>query len=228
MGSVNMLPSGGGPGPSPFQAPRRWRVAVLGAITCVLLAGCGQVQGAHPSTVGVRPVASPRPSPQYSPNGENEAPGPGIATYEVVSKKTARPKRVSEKSPFALCPVRGSGYVADDFGAPRYAGGYHPHQGNDIFAPQGTPIVTPFDGLAVRSPNLLGGNAVKVLGQFGYAYNAHLSAYGKTGPVRAGEIVGYVGNTGDALGGPPHNHFEWHPGGGPAIDPFPFLLKVCG
>ena len=196
------------------------------AAMCLVLFGCGQVPGAHPRGVGVQAVASP--SPQYSPNGENEAPPPGVVTYEVRSTSSSKPKTTTAKSPFAICPVRGSGYFADDFGAPRYAGGYHPHQGNDIFAPAGTPIVAPFDGVALRTPNVLGGNAVKVLGQFGYVYNAHLAAYGKTGPVRMGEIVGYVGNTGDALGGPPHDHFEWHPAGGPAIDPFPFLLEVCG
>jgi murein DD-endopeptidase MepM/ murein hydrolase activator NlpD len=223
MGRANSLPSGGGPGPSPGIA--RGRLNMAAAAMFLLLFGCGQVPGAHPRAVGVRAVASP--SPQYSPNGENQPPPPGVVTYEVVTTRSAKPKKTSVKSPFAICPVRGNGYFANDFGAPRYAGGYHPHQGNDVFAPAGTAIVAPFDGLAVRTPNLLGGNAVKVLGQFGYVYNAHLSAYGKTGPVRTGEIVGYVGNTGDALGGPPHNHFEWHPGGGPAINPFPFLLDVC-
>ena len=84
-------------------------------------------------------------------------------------------------------------------------------------------------------------------GAHGYAYNAHISRYGTLGAVRAGTVIGFVGNTGDASGGPYHDHFEWHPQplpppplhvspygasvvgrpGDPAIDPFPFLQGVC-
>jgi murein DD-endopeptidase MepM/ murein hydrolase activator NlpD len=128
---------------------------------------------------------------------------------------------------FLLCPVDQPRSFSDDFGFPRWAGGFHTHQGNDIFAPLGTPVRAPFDGDAVSSANTLGGEAVKVFGVQGWVYNAHLSAYGKLGQVKAGTIIGYVGNTGDAAGGPTHDHFEWHPGGGPAVNPFPFLQKVC-
>ncbi len=144
--------------------------------------------------------------------------------------------------PFQYCPVQGSHAYGDSFGEPRYAGGYHPHAGVDIFAPEGTPIVAPFDGNATEAPNGLGGNAVIVYGSQGYVYNAHLSSYGNVGSVSAGEVIGYVGNTGDAAGGPTHDHFEWHPNVipadlyrsqygytviGDAIDPFPYLNLVC-
>ena len=130
--------------------------------------------------------------------------------------------------PIGFCPVRGPHEVADDFGAPRWVGGsYHAHMGNDIFAPYGTPIVAPFDGRAVASPGGLGGLAVKVHGAAGYVYNAHLSRYGTLGTVDAGTVVGYVGTTGNAAGGSPHDHFEWHPGGGSAVDPHADLTQVC-
>jgi murein DD-endopeptidase MepM/ murein hydrolase activator NlpD len=136
---------------------------------------------------------------------------------------------ISRIRPFAVCPVAGPHAIADDFGIwvhhPKEEGGDHIHQGNDIYAPTGTPIVAPFDGVAAASPNKIGGLAVKVIGEFGYVYNAHLSRYGKLGVVGKGDVVGYVGATGNAGG--PHNHFEWHPGGGHAVDPYPFLMQVC-
>ncbi len=130
-------------------------------------------------------------------------------------------------APFLICPVDPPRSYSDDFGAPRWAGGFHTHQGNDIFAPLGTPVRAPFEGNAVDAVNGLGGLAVKVFGADGWVYNAHLSAYGTLGQVQAGAIIGYVGNTGDAVGTPPHDHFEWHPGGGAAVNPYPFLQQVC-
>jgi peptidoglycan hydrolase CwlO-like protein len=143
---------------------------------------------------------------------------------------------------FQVCPVDAPHAYSDDFGAPRDGPPPHPHMGNDIFAPLGTPIRAPFPGTAVETNNGLGGRGVTVYGALGYAYNAHLSRYGALGAVAAGTIVGYVGNTGDAAGGPTHDHFEWHPGVIPAnpwkspygytvidgaIDPFPYLNAVC-
>ena len=128
---------------------------------------------------------------------------------------------------FSYCPVAGTPQVADNFGVTVDLPGVpvHIHQGNDISAPTGTPIVAPFDGVAVATSSDLGGMSVDVMGDAGHVYNAHLSSYGELGPVTAGTIVGYVGSTGDATG--PHDHFEWHPNDGPAVDPYPFLAAVC-
>jgi murein DD-endopeptidase MepM/ murein hydrolase activator NlpD len=142
--------------------------------------------------------------------------------------------------PLKYCPVDQPRAVYDGFGAPRYGGGYHPHAGNDIIAPQGTPIRAPFDGTARASYNGLGGNAVYVYGDLGYVYNAHLMQTGYTGPVSAGQVIGYVGATGDTS--TPHDHFEWHPNVipsnwpvspygysviGTAVNPWPLLTQVC-
>jgi murein DD-endopeptidase MepM/ murein hydrolase activator NlpD len=139
-----------------------------------------------------------------------------------------------------VCPVGQPHAVYDGFGAPRYAGGYHMHAGNDIIAPEGTPIYATFDGYAQAGYNTLGGNSVNVYGDLGYTYNAHLRAPGYTGPVQAGDIIGYVGATGDT--NTPHDHFEWHPNVipsnwqespygvaviGDAVNPFPLLSQVC-
>ncbi|HEX8099445.1 MAG TPA: M23 family peptidase, partial [Actinomycetota bacterium] len=72
-----------------------------------------------------------------------------------------------------------------------------------------------------------GGLGVYVQGAKGFVYNAHLSRLGKMGQVKTGDIIGYVGQSGNARYTAPHDHFEWHPGGGSAIDPFPFLNQVC-
>jgi murein DD-endopeptidase MepM/ murein hydrolase activator NlpD len=127
--------------------------------------------------------------------------------------------------PLKVCPVRGFHSISDDFGAPRHTGGYHPHQGNDISASYGAPIVAPFDGQATAMTNELGGLGVKVYGPNGHVYNGHLSRLGTLGWVRAGTVIGYVGVSGDATG--PHDHFEWHPWNGPAVDPHVYLLRAC-
>jgi peptidoglycan hydrolase CwlO-like protein len=145
---------------------------------------------------------------------------------------------------FKVCPVDQPRAVYDGFGAPRYSGGYHPHAGNDVVAPMGTAIRAPFAGTARSSYNTLGGSAVYVYGTLGYVYNAHLSSYSSNsnGPVAAGDVIGYVGDSGDALGGVPHDHFEWHPNVipsnwprspygytviGGALNPYPLLSQVC-
>jgi len=139
-----------------------------------------------------------------------------------------------------VCPVGQPHAVYDGFGAPRFAGGYHPHAGDDILAPQGTPIYATFDGFAQAGYNILGGNSVDVYGDLGYTYNAHLVEPGFTGNVSAGDVIGYVGATGDTS--TPHDHFEWHPNVipsnwpsspygysviGDAVNPFPLLSQVC-
>ena len=128
---------------------------------------------------------------------------------------------------FRRCPVDGTVDIADNFGVMVRIPGVpvHVHQGNDMMAATGTPIVAPFNGYASVSQSELGGLSVRVTGIKGYVYNAHLSALGTLGEVHAGQVVGYVGSTGDATA--PHDHFEWHPGGGSAVDPNPFLSVVC-
>jgi hypothetical protein len=129
---------------------------------------------------------------------------------------------------FRECPLRGPHQIADNFGITVRLPGVpvHRHMGNDVSAGTGTPIVAPFDGYASGSQGELGGMEVRVHGDRGYIYNAHLSAFGSLGYVRAGDVVGYVGSTGDATG--PHDHVEWHPNDGSAVDPNPYLVAACG
>jgi peptidoglycan LD-endopeptidase LytH len=129
-----------------------------------------------------------------------------------------------------VCPVQGPVSFTDTFGAPR--GGGRTHKGNDLFAPAGTPLVAVTNGSVWFQADPLGGNAAYVEGNDGNTYYyAHLSDYvGGARPVRAGELIGHVGTTGDASDAPPQLHFEIRPGGpnGQAIDPYPTLAAHCG
>jgi murein DD-endopeptidase MepM/ murein hydrolase activator NlpD len=149
---------------------------------------------------------------------------------QVVPRSSERPrKEVPERggTTFEACPVDRPHRYIDDFGDARLSGGFHRHEGIDIFAPYGTPVRAPFDGKVRRSSNWAGGLAVIVTGRNGFVYNAHLSAIGKLGRVAAGDVIGYVGDSGNARGASPHDHFEWHPGGGPARNPYRLLRETC-
>lgn len=128
--------------------------------------------------------------------------------------------------------------VPDTFWAPRSGGRLH--QASDILAARGTPVLAAGDGVIVRvGQNRLGGNiiyAIDVAGRYVYYY-AHLDGFTaelREGQlVRQGEILGYVGSTGNAAAGAPHLHFQLmrrpedgsiH--GGEPIDPRPLFTLV--
>jgi peptidoglycan LD-endopeptidase LytH len=123
-------------------------------------------------------------------------------------------------------PVSGltAAAVQSEFGAARDAG-RRQHQGIDIFAPRLTPVLAVADGTARTGTNGLGGKVVWLRGGvFGASfYYAHLEewAFAGTARVRAGDVVGYVGNSGNAHTTSPHLHFGIYDGG--AIDPLPFI-----
>jgi murein DD-endopeptidase MepM/ murein hydrolase activator NlpD len=114
-------------------------------------------------------------------------------------------------------PVYGPAAFVDTFGAARATTGWH--HGEDIFAPLGAPVLAVADGTLFQVGwNDVGGNRLWLRDSSGNEfYYAHLSAFSPLAvegrPVRAGEVVGFVGTTGDADGTPPHLHFEIHPVG---------------
>jgi murein DD-endopeptidase MepM/ murein hydrolase activator NlpD len=118
-----------------------------------------------------------------------------------------------------MCPMSGAAY-GDSWGAPRSGG--RRHEGVDMLAPAGTPIIAVTSGLVTFKRNALGGNAVSLAGDNGNRYYyAHLSGYeGISRRVVQGEVIGYNGDSGNATG-IPHLHFEVHPGGGLAVNPTP-------
>jgi len=114
--------------------------------------------------------------------------------------------------------------VADTWGAARSNG--RRHEGIDIFAPKGTAVVSTTRGIVTRvGTNRLGGQVVFVLGPgFERHYYAHLDRFGtfrEGDVVQAGDVLGYVGNTGNARGTPPHLHYGIYRGG--ARNPHPRL-----
>lgn len=121
-------------------------------------------------------------------------------------------------------------WSGDDWHAPRVG---HLHQGTDIFAAIGTPLYAVVNGVIERAHPVeqgLGGITLWVDGDDGnHYYYAHMTRI-KPGitdgvRVRSGEVVGFVGKTGNARTTPAHLHFEIHPGGGDAINPIPILSK---
>ena len=128
-------------------------------------------------------------------------------------------------------PVAGPRAFSDDFGAPRHQG---EHQGIDILAAPGTPVVAVADGVIERMSRAdtgLGGIRVWLRDDAGTTYYfAHLrSIPAGIEPgvrVKAGRVIGAVGRTGDARGGVFHLHFEMHPHGGRAVDPYPELRAL--
>jgi murein DD-endopeptidase MepM/ murein hydrolase activator NlpD len=124
------------------------------------------------------------------------------------------------------CPVAGPHAFSNDWHQPRSGGRLH--QGNDILAPRGTPVVANVSGTVNRHSSSLGGLSYYLRGDDGNTYyGAHLQSYAAQGRVSIGTVIGYVGTSGNASGGPPHLHFEIHPGGGAAVNPYPTLVRYC-
>jgi murein DD-endopeptidase MepM/ murein hydrolase activator NlpD len=154
------------------------------------------------------------------------APAPVITAPPA---RPATPTTLPAPAPAAgdwVCPVRGPRAFSNDYGAPR--GGGSSHMGNDILAPKGTPVVANVSGVVTQRNGAISGLAYFLAGDDGNRYfGAHLDSFGASGRVSAGTVIGTVGDTGDASGGPPHLHFEMHPGGSGYTNPYPTLTKYC-
>jgi len=128
---------------------------------------------------------------------------------------------------FGRFPVAGPTNFTDDWLNPRFTPAFHLHEGTDLFAPLGTPVRAPVDGVVRHTSGGAGGLAVYIRTVEGHdVYLAHLSAYSDVKPgqsVKVGDIVGFVGSTGNAAGGAAHVHFEIHPKGKGPVNPKPYL-----
>jgi len=217
-----------------YRLPGGGRV-VVNRGTTALRVTLGAARGEHPAGTSVAVavadaaardrvvVATPTPTPE-----------PIATPKPTVEPKAARAKRrPAPKVPRRLTdqryafPVYGRASVADDFGAARQIGA---HQGNDVFASFGAPVLAVADGVVEKVGTLpISGNRLWLRTPAGDEFfYAHLSAFSPGAVdgrrVRAGTVLGFTGNTGDAEPTPPHVHFEIHPGGKDAIDPHAILL----
>lgn len=142
-------------------------------------------------------------------------------------------------------PVAGRNSYTDSWGAPRSGG--RTHKGADIFAAKGTPVVAvaPGEVIGAAVSDGTAGVYVKIRHANG-AVTAYLHLNNDTpdtddgavvgiadgiaegAVVDAGTIIGYVGDSGNAEGTPPHLHFEYRPDGVNAVNPFPLLQVVQG
>lgn len=152
-----------------------------------------------------------------SDNGGGETPAPAPTPDPPAPPPPPKPGMI--------CPVQGAVAYADTWGAPRSGG--RRHQGVDMMAGSGTTLVAVVSGSVNFKQTPLGGNSVWLTGNDGNRYfYAHLSAFeGSSRSVSQGEVIGYVGMTGNAP--VPHLHFEVHPGGGVAVNPYPYVRAVC-
>lgn len=118
-------------------------------------------------------------------------------------------------------------HLTDTWGGARSQG--RTHEGIDIFAPRGTPIQATTQGIVSKvGENNLGGRVVVIIGPGGAAhYYAHLEDYANISPnewVNSGDIIGYVGDSGNAKGTPTHVHYGIYINGS-AVNPYPLLQK---
>ena len=126
------------------------------------------------------------------------------------------------------CPLDGPMHFVDTWGAARSGG--RSHQGTDMMAATGVAVVAPASGRLVHRSNSLGGLSFHLYADDGhYYYGAHLSAYENQGAgwVEVGTLIGRVGSSGNASASAPHLHFEYHPNGGGAVNPYSRLVEVC-
>jgi murein DD-endopeptidase MepM/ murein hydrolase activator NlpD len=159
--------------------------------------------------------------------------GGGSATTTTTTTTAAPPATTAPPPPSSggACPVAGAVLFGDTWGDPRSGG--RSHQGVDMMAAAGTPLAAIYSGTVSLKINSLGGNTIWLTSGSGdQYYYAHLQSYASglaSGQsVSEGQIIGTVGSSGNASASFPHLHFEYHPGGGSAVNPYPLVKSICG
>lgn len=183
------------------------------------------VRAAAPAPRAAKPVEKPK---------KKRKPRSQRAEREPSAERALRQRREQEIEallgvPGFAFPVAGKHSFSDEWGAPRQNTGQH--EGNDIFAEFGTPVVAVADGRLYRvGTRKVPGNRLWLRNRQGHRFfYAHLSDFAASAfngaDVQAGEVIAFVGSTGDAEQTPPHVHFEAHARDGLAVNPFRLLTK---
>ena len=160
-----------------------------------------------------------------TPANNNDALVQGAGLLEAAGV----PHADAVRAVYGRFPILGPSRWSDDWYFPRWTGTqFRYHQGLDMFAEYGTPVAAPVDGVARVSTNALGGLTVRVVQPDGiYWYLAHLSGIAPGlvdgQPVTTGQVVGFVGTSGNAVGTPPHLHFGVYLADGTAAPPKPVV-----
>jgi peptidoglycan LD-endopeptidase LytH len=153
-----------------------------------------------------------------------QPPAPAGAGSSVTEALAQQPSAAAPANSGMPCPVQGPTAYSDTWGDAR-PGGRH-HEGVDMISPRGTPLIAVASGDARFWTNNQGALGVSLSADDGtHYYYGHLSAYqGSSGRVSVGQVIGYVGSSGDTTVN--HLHFEVHPGGGAAVDPYPYVRNA--
>jgi murein DD-endopeptidase MepM/ murein hydrolase activator NlpD len=192
-----------------------------------ILVGYADAGAAAPRVAATtaRATAPTAPTPtQGHDTSVTEDPPPGGFTTTPPIDPTVRAALLDATYAF---PVVGGASFSNDFGGPRADTGFH--QGIDLFAANGTPLVALHDGTLFNVGwNRLGGHRLWLDdGRGNLFYYAHLSGYAPIARdgavVHAGDVIGFMGDSGDAAGTPFHLHLEIHPGGRWAVPPIGYV-----
>lgn len=187
--------------------------------------GSGDGKGNDDAPLGKPAGGTPRIAGSYTTDG--------LVDLAARLRSLGRPadKVVSEVfSPFI---IGGEAAWIDTWGAPRYGPGpiVRTHEGQDVFCNYGDPVLATESGTVEFADGGLGGKIIRLYRKDGsYWYYAHLSAfnskdYQNGDSVDPGDIIGYCGNSGNALTTPPHVHFGWYQTNGEAKNPMAMLVK---
>ncbi len=136
------------------------------------------------------------------------------------------PRNSTPNAALARCPVPSARFM-NDWGFPRSDTGFH--QGNDLMAKRGTPIAAPVSGTVTQNVGTISGNQFRLVGSDGTLYvGAHLDKFGKAGKVKAGDTIGYVGDTGRRQGRPDPPALRGSSRAAvAAVNPYLLLVAAC-
>ena len=193
----------------------------------------GAPPGSRPRREPAATTPAPSPPSRARPGRKRRVPdgaadrNEGKAVTEPADRRRAPSLDALPTGGGYVFPVYSDYGYTDDWGAPRAHTGTH--EGTDVFAPTGTPVLAVTDGTLYRvGTRQIPGNRMWLRSRNGDTFFfGHLAAFAHDArngaKVRAGDVIGFVGSTGDAEQTPPHLHFEIHPQDGEAVNPYPFL-----